>query len=393
MPKPDRDQILEAGEGQLGAWGVAPSVDAATLGAWIGRSAEADLAIAHRLGGIASEESLRLLRDLEHATRDKLVGKEVKRALYRLEQRGLRAPVEPAPHPAPVLASPIEGYLSAVDGAGDQLVWILKPRSDGLAHFFAVLNDPDGLRESELNVISRKGLKALREELVARHEIRLVPADWRYCDFLVARAFRWARERDTPMQGDYPALRAQLVTEPAAGDLPPLVWSHLSPLTADEEVLLRARSNELLAQPEFRTWSIDSEKLRRYVEALTATKDSPLVLNPEQQRDRVTSLIRDAVEELFGGELRESYARRLFDMAYFFAVTNRVEAAKIAASVAKAIAAGGTGCGDIPFCQDLVWASLHLPLEEQVEADAERESSSLLVTPQQFLSEADRRRR
>lgn len=391
MPRTDREPLLEAGEARLAAWGVAASADAAALRSWLGRSAEADLAIARRLGGIASEESLALLAELERGTRDKRVAKEAKRARYRLEQRGLRAPDQPAPRPAPVLSSPLEGYLSPVDGAGDQLVWILKPRSGGLAHFFAVINDPEGLRESELNVVSRKGLKALREELVAKHEIRLVPADWRYCDFLVARAFRRARERSRPMQGDYPGLRAQLVTEAAPADLPPLVWARLAAPTADEEVLLRARSSELLAQPEFRTWAIDSDRLQRYVDAIAALRDSPLVLNPEQQRERVASLIRDAVGESFGGEMRESYARRLFEMAYFFAVTDRTDAARMAASVAGALAAGAGDCSDIPFCQDLVWAGLRFPLEEEMQTETERTQNSLLVTPQQFLAERRRR--
>ena len=57
----------------------------------------------------------------------------------------------------------------------------------------------------------------------SKHDVRLVAVDWRYADFLVHRAFEWARTRGTRMEGDYPALRAQLWRDPPteATPLPP----------------------------------------------------------------------------------------------------------------------------------------------------------------------------
>ena len=86
----------------------------------------------------------------------------------------------------------LEGYLSAVDGRGDQLVWLVKPHPGGLAHLFAVINDPEGLREVNLFETTRKALRASREELLRKHELRMIEADWRYCDYLIDRAFHWA---------------------------------------------------------------------------------------------------------------------------------------------------------------------------------------------------------
>ena len=79
-----------------------------------------------------------------------------------------------------------------MDGRGDQLVWLVKSQPAGVAHLFAVLNDPEGLREVALNTITRKALKAVRAELEERHELRLVDVDWHYADFLIHRAFEWA---------------------------------------------------------------------------------------------------------------------------------------------------------------------------------------------------------
>src|SRR5215470_18643467 len=194
MAKLPPDAVQEAGERRLGEWGLGAAATPAELGAVLHRDVAADVAIAHRLGALASQESAELLQRLGAESRDKRVRKEVKRALYRLEQRGVHlAAPPPPPAPTPVGAAPIEGYVSAVDGRGDQLVWLVKPQPAGVAHLFAVINDPEGLRESALNSLTRKALKALRTALERKHELRLVEVDWRHADFLIHRAFEWSR--------------------------------------------------------------------------------------------------------------------------------------------------------------------------------------------------------
>lgn len=390
MAHVDREELLREGERLLGEWGVAADAAPSALAALIGRADAADAAIANRAGAQASEASVALLQQLEQRSGDKRVLKEVKRAFYRLEQRGIHAPPAPAPV-APVLTVPIEGYVSAIDGAGDQLVWIVKPRPGGLAHLFAVINDPAGLREVELNVITRKALKGLCAELLAKHEIRLVPTDWHYCDFLMHRAFRWARDRQTPMTGDYPALRAQLLKEAAAENLPPLVLTRLDPAEIAASPNLLADSAQLLEEPELRTWSFEPEALRPYLDELLNLSGSLLVLNEAQQEERARAVAERAVAELFAGEQRDSYVRRLHELAHFFAVTHRLPRAKQAVAVAQALAASPRGGHDIPFCEALARASLGAVFNATMAQETKRAESSLVVTPQQFMAERQRR--
>src|SRR5206468_3656218 len=112
-------------------------------------------AIADRLGGIVSEDSVRLLARMETTAKDKLLRREARRAIYRLRQKGVLTD-EPAtkaePTARPLLAGPEpEGYLSLSDPRGDRLLWLLKPRSGGgLWHLSTVVNEPAGLREAVL---------------------------------------------------------------------------------------------------------------------------------------------------------------------------------------------------------------------------------------------------
>lgn len=391
MAKPSRDPLQDAGERLLAQWGIGREATVADLTAALHRDVSADIAIAHRLGALASDESAALLQRLEEESADKRVRKEAKRALYRLEQRGVRVPEALTPAaPSPAIAPSLEGYLSAVDGRGDQLVWLLKAQPGGVAHMFAVINDPEGLREAALNPITRKALKSLRQSLEQRHELRLVEVDWRYADFLMHRAFEWARERGTRMTGDYPALRLQLTRHPAAGSMPPLALARLGAAALADEVGLLAQSGGVLEEPELRTWFRTGDELKPFIEELASVKDSPLVLNQLQQQERFEEVIVRTIDTVFGGAVRPSWARRLYEMANYFALTRRLDRAAQAVAVARALEGSGAP-RDIPFCAHLVRASLAFFFQQAVEEQEEHSKTSLVLTPQQALARRERR--
>lgn len=374
----------------LGEWGIGPDAGVAALMACAGRSPDGDAAIAHRLGAIADPSSIEALQRLEQGASDKEVRKAVKRALYRLQQRGLTLPAAPAAPPIPVLAPPIEGWLSPVDGRGDQLVWLVKPRTDGVVHLFAVINDPEGLREVEISAVNRKALRQARQQLAEKHDLHLVATDWRYCDFLIHRAFQWARAQGTPMHGDYPAARTQITREPAPDAMEPLVLTRLDREAVRADGAALAQSAEILQEKELRTWFLSAEEARPYLEDVSGAQESPLVLSQVQQDDRVRRVLEAALNDRFSAAGGESYARRLSEMAYVFAVTDRDLRARQALAAALALEQG-TRPADIPFCDHMVRASLAMWHQLAVEQQTERSKSSLIVTPQQFAAERAKR--
>lgn len=391
MSKLDRETQLRQGDTQLKEWGV-PAADVDALRNVIGRDPAADLAIAARLGAHADPASVEALLALEAGSNDKLVRKEARRSLYRLQQRGLSIPRAATPPPLPAVAAPaLEGSLSAVDGGGDQLVWIVKPRPGGVAHLFAVLNDPDGLREVDLSETTRKALRAARQELLTKHELRMIEADWRYCDYLIDRAFHWALEHDQPVSGDYRGFRAQLIKTPVA-EMQPLIFTHLDAEAVRRDARLLTEPEQLLEEKEFRTWFFDRDTLKPYIEEMLQLRDSPLVLNQAQQQERFRILVERAVEELFGGTRRLSWVRRLEEMAYFLHATSRVEPAQRALAAALALEGSTRGGCDIPFCEQLARGGLAAFLQAEEQRQEEAARSSLVVTPQQAAREAQRRR-
>lgn len=392
MTKPDRESQLHLGEQRLKEWGVPADASVEALRHTAGRDAAADLAIATRLGSHTEPASVEALIALETASSDKLVRKEIRRSLYRLERRGLTIPQPATPKPTLVAPAPaLEGYLSAVDGGGDQLVWLAKPRAGSVAHLFAVINDPDGLREVDLSETTRKALRAARQQLLDKHELRMVEADWRYCDYLIDRAMRWAAEKGHSVSGDYPGLRAQLIKQPVT-EMPALILARTDSDVVRRDPQLVAESAKLLDEKEFRTWFFDRDVLKPYIDEVLEAKTSPLILQPGQQQERFGAVAERAVEELFGGEIQLSWVRRLEEMAYFLHVTQRPEQARRALAAALALEASRRGGREIAFCEQLARTSLAAFLQMEEERREEESRTSLVVTPQQAAREAQRRR-
>jgi hypothetical protein len=257
---------------------------------------------------------------------------------------------------------------------------------------FAVLNDPEGLREIDLSETTRKALRAAQQELLTRHDLRMVPADWRYCDALVDRAFHWATDKGHTITGDYRGFRAQLTKEPAQDVASPArAQLDVEAIRADARVL--AESETLLEEKEFRTWFFDPETVQPYLDEARQIKESPLVLNEAQQEERVRAVLDRAVEELYGGDMRQSWVRRLDAMAYVFLATNRRSAARRALAVGLALESSTRGGHDIPFCETLARSSIAAYMQMAAQREQEEAKGSLVVTPQQAAREEDPRSR
>lgn len=393
MSKDDREARLVRGRQLLRDANVGDDAGAPALAAVIGRDPASDLAIAERLGASAHAESAELLLRLESDTQDKLVRKEARRSLHRLQQKGIAVERSQAAPPSPLPSSPaLEVMISPVDGAGEQMIWLEKRTAGGGSDYiFAFVNDPEGVRDLELFHASRKELRAAREKMRRENEIELISVpDWRYYDFVIDRAWRWS-EQAGKRPADYPRMRAHLTTEPVTKrEHPVFAIIDRDAVRADESLV--ASSAELLKEKEFRTWFFGAEQLEHYAEIFRQIRDSPLVLNEAQQRERIGELIEDAVEKIFGGEQAASWARRLTEMAYFLHHTKRPELARCALAAALALASSTQGGRGIGICEAIARRSLAVLFQMAEQKDQETSRSSLVLTPGQALRESAERR-
>ena len=398
MPKKraKRDARLVHGAQLLEAWGLDSSVggdDAATvsrLTARVGEHPDADLAIADSLGHVAAVESARFLVDWEAQTADRRLKKEISRALYRLSQKGVQAE-RPETDAASSILTPIEpeGYLSPMDGRGDRLVWLVKPRVGGGLHFLSsLINEPDGMRYVEGTVVTRKALRQARQDLTERHRLGLIEAPWRYCDFLMSEGYERASAEDGDKKREvaqYPAVRSHLLTVPAEPYPVPLPDTlDRAAIAADQHLL--TDSARLLEEPEIQRWLFDAEQAKPYIDKMTSAQESPLVLNQFQQKDRVEDVIKDAISDLFSDRGAQTYTRRLEETALYFAATGRTESARRALAVSVALQSDGTDSRTIPFCERLVRQGLGLHYNAEKQQEQETAKTSLIMKPSEFAA-------
>lgn len=404
------DPRVAAGKKLIDGWGISlarlqdGSVSLDELQARQGQDPGADLALAALLGDYPVPQAAQLLLDWEARKPTKTLRRAIHRALYKLSQKGV-AIDRPDQEPARSILTPVEpeGYLSSMDGHGDRLVWLVKPRIGGGLHYLsALINEPDGMRRLEATEVNRKGIKLARQDLAERYQIALVGAPWRYCDFLMSEGYERAQAKGQPEPPGpsgqpvdaYPALRSHLLSSPTeAAPVPPP--EGIDPAEVASQDTWLSTSSQLFEEPDLQRWLLDQDQAKPYVEQMTQAQDSPLVLNKYQQQDRAQGIIDTVLAELFSGDSARTYARRLEETAFHLAARSRFDSAKRALAVALALQKdGGKG---IPFCEDLVRQSIavhyHEEHPQEQEQGQEGAPGSLIMKPAEFAARMQAARR
>jgi hypothetical protein len=316
--------------------------------------------------------------------------REVRRALYRLRQRGVATPERPVDEPPPRrdLGADIEGFVSAHDASGDRLLWLVKRQASGGSLLVAAqANEPEGLRDVQAVDMSRKHLRAVRQRLAREGGVTLVAAPWVTVDALLVEAHERTTTRDRAR--DYLRVRAELTAEPPAAPAEP-VSSHAPPPGLDEARALAAASAALLSEAPFAAWGPGAEAAAPFVAEIAALRDSPLVLNELQQRERVREVLRRAAEALYPAA---AFARRLEGTAYVLAETGRGPAARAALAIAALLRARPAEGYETPFVSGAVERALGTLLSADVARQTEERRSALVATPGEVLRARESSRR
>jgi hypothetical protein len=346
-----------------------------------GKEEHTDLAIVFALGKIADPGAVEALQRIEQEAGDKNLKKEIRRSLFKLSQKGLTIPGarsgEQKP-PIPTLArtSDIEAYMSAVDGAGGRLVWIVKPQpGHGLQTIQAMINDRDGLQRLGGAQVRRKELRNMAQEIKKQHGVTMIAVPWEYADSMLYESFEKAKAADRSGLENFHELRSIVSTgKPKPQEHP--VYRRLRSEDARQGAW-RELSRRLLDEPEFRFWILDADWLEPFLGQLQEAQTSRLVLNPMQKEERLAGIIRDMVQTLCTGEAGKIMQRRMEDMALYLLETARVELAKLALAVAAQIQDGDPGPLDISFLTGLVQKSFAFSLSQQ-KSKAEEEPSFIV---------------
>jgi hypothetical protein len=341
-----------------------------------GKLAESMAAIPDRLIG-------ELLRRMFDATRDKKLRKTIKRSLYRLKSKGIAveemAPGQERSILRPLQAERREGFASGIDSLGYRLLWLVIPRRGrGLTVMRGVVSDTEGVVDFSQEEMTRKGFRNFFEEVQEKDQIPTVEMEPSYVAFLFAEACRLNLSKKGTPPEDY--LRAKSDIESIKKDYAkPLIYSllHSDDIAGDDR--LSRRGGDLLKADLFSSWRVEEEQVRPYADEVWEAEESKIVLHPAQKEARFQGIYQKALTELFSGERKFLYQRRLEEMAYVLLKLGREEEAKISLCVAMDLEKPLHPIQPNPFLFQLVVKSIFSLLKEGYEKKSK--DVSLIAKP------------
>ena len=358
---------------------ASPAAAVAKLRSLRGTEGLDDGAIAHALSAIADAEAAQMLAEMASAASGAL-RREIRRALFRLHQRGINPPA-PAAAAAAVPAASAESGLSAMlspaDADGARIVWLLKSRaSGGLRRLWGLVSETDGLLGATFDGLTRKEFRAERANVEKRAGVPLVEADWRLADFIMCEAYRRTPAERRGRVGNFLAVRAEMTASAPDADFRHPTYDEFAQASAE------APSVELMKEPEVAGFKLPAAVVKPFADEASGLQQSVLVLNRMQQEERVATVVERALTELLTGDIAHRLRRHLEDTAYFFARVGRREPARWAAAAAAKLR-DGEDLRRMAFFQTFMRAQLGAILAEQDEQ--RREEPRLIMTPAEAM--------
>jgi hypothetical protein len=357
---------------------AAPEQAIAALKQLRGAPGVTDTMIAKALGGVVSADSAALLVEMEAAATGPL-RREIRRALFKLRQRGIETPAtQGSAAPAETTSDTgLTGLLSPADAAGARIAWLLKPRgAGGLRRLWCLVSEREGLLGATLESVTRKEYRADRDEVERRAGTRLVDADWRLVDFVLCEAYRRTPENRRGRVGNFLTIRTELIeTAPVLGFVHP-IYSEMAKQLDTEP------SADLMQEADVGAYRLPADIIKPYADEVTNLRQSVLVLNRMQQEERVSTAVERAIGELLTGDVAYRLRRHLEDTAHFFAHSGKPELAGWAAAAAARIR-DGADLKRIAFFQMFMRAQLGAILSEQQEQASEE--PRLIMTPAEAM--------
>lgn len=307
----------------------------------------------------------------------------IKRSLYRLKSKGIVVEKVSSSQERSILrplrGESKEGFASGIDLMGYRVLWLILPHPGrGLGVLHGVVSDREGIVDFSHEEMTRKEFRTFFKEVKEKNPFPIVEIEPSYVAWLFAQAHRINLEKKGASPQGYLQAKSE-IERIKKDDAKPLIYSYLqADDIAGDDRLLR-KGGELLKADVFSSWRIEEEQIRPYADEVREAEESKIVLNPGQKEVRFQGIYQRALTDLFSGERRFLYRRRLEEMAYVLFKLGKGEEAKISLSVAMDLEKPLNPIQPSPFLFQLVTKSIFTHLTEAREKKSKE--VSLIVNP------------
>jgi hypothetical protein len=336
------------------------------------------------LARVPSPDTAQILLQMRGETGDKDLVKAIKRALYKLRQKGVRweeQATDKNPAFTPLKPLEPEGYLSSIDSTGSRIIVLERPVPQrGLLVVFSIVSDREGIQQLTVSRFSKKEFKEFLKTNLSSADFPVIQAPGAYCLQLLKEAGTLTQSLSKTLPQGYGEVVRQF--SDVTWDRPlPLIYQFIEEDEVKGLLHLLKDSVYLHEIMPFSTWHLGELEVGKYAERITEAANSRIVLRPDQKEARINAIYRDALEELFPEEKRLLWKRRLEETAYVLLKTGRQDEARKTLSAAVDLNKPVSTIEPNPFIWNLLLKSIRILLETDQEKKEEEQKTSLIITP------------
>lgn len=329
-----------------------------------------------------------ILASIREAFDQKSVQKEIKRALFKLERKGVRIPEADQPEKTPFEIQKTESaepniYVGPIDGSGGRVLFMALPRvPKGYDIGMGLVNDEEGFLEFVSGTYSKKQMKEVKT-LFFEKVSPLVETSLSHAATILEGIHGQAGSGRTDATNNYLQLRPLILNKTSLLERP-AIYDFIS--SEDPDSLTDSRIKKLLNHKILETWVVPPEEIRPLMEEIQKTEESPIFISQTQKFDRVNEIIEKALDKLYPESKRALLKNRLEETAYVFFKLEDEEYARLSLAAARSIEKKDSILGVNPFLKALLQRTLDLYFKsikemEQPKEGSEEDASPTLILP------------
>jgi hypothetical protein len=337
-----------------------------------------------------ASQTPRLLVVLKEAFDDKNVQKAVKKAAFKLRQRGTPMPELEVREETPFIIQKREkeepvAFLGSIDGVGSRAVFIGLPQmAKGVDLGMGVVNDEQGIMEFSFGRYSKKQVKEV--QAIFFDKVRpVVETTLAHAATVLETAYRDKGAARRNASRNYLQLRPWLLEHVSLLENAP-IYEFLSLDSAPQEMLTPSQMERLLGHDLFKTWIVDPDELKPVVAEVIKVEESPILVSEAQKMERINQIKEDALVRLYPDDKRRRIQKRLEEMAYVFLKLEEEALARLAVAAALSFNEKDTRFQVNPILKALLERTLNLLLPGSRESGRSKEPEggpppSIIVPP------------
>jgi hypothetical protein len=335
---------------------------------------------------VTDPQTPRILLGLRSLFHEKSVHKAIKKAAFRLKQKGIVLPQE-QDSGTPVLKvgeageSDLSAYLGPIDGTGSRPVFVSVPQMPaGVDMAVGVVNDEEGIIEFAFTRHSKKRMKEIKEIFFSKLP-NMVETTLSHAADVLERAYQAKGPEVSDSARAYLRFRPWLREHTSRMERPE-VYHFLPPETVSSDLPTESQLQRLFAHELMASWVIDLKSLRPLIEEIGKAEESRIFISEGQRLEHIHRIKHEGITKLFSETRRQSVKYRLEEMAYVFFRSAEESLARLCLAAAFSLAEKESPIRVNPFLKLLIDRSLayYLKSSKGLEKASDQQGQRLIVT-------------